>query len=94
MGFSYRPDRRATGRFMKGAQMKALMKQTAEEGAALARQDAPRRTGEYAASFTTSVGVEEGRATGRVANTSDHAVMVELRHRVLARMVDRLKRGA
>lgn len=34
-------------------------------------------SGEYSASFVVTSGVEDGKAFGRVTNTSDHAVYIE-----------------
>jgi uncharacterized RmlC-like cupin family protein len=87
----YTPDQRATGRFMKSRRMQQMLRSRAEDGARYAEAISPQRTGAYKAAFAVSTGVAGDRAEARLENTSDHAVPVELVHRVLARAVDHLE---
>jgi hypothetical protein len=95
----YEKDLRGTNEIMNGAAMQAVLLARAEAGKAHAISISPRMTGDYAASFETSVrahgGPREDRAEAILANTSDHAADVEWRNhggeRILGRTVDFLE---
>jgi hypothetical protein len=77
-----------------GPELTTAVTAIAEKGRAFAESIAPRRTGDYAASFEVNQTTETFRGRTRVAaqlaNTSDHALLVELAdgHRVMGRTLD------
>jgi hypothetical protein len=89
-----------TNELMNGAEMVAVLRAAAEDGALYAAGIAPRDTGEYAESFrvesSTKAGPKHDRAEARLVNDSDHARQVEFVNnggeRVLGRTVDHIER--
>lgn len=103
-GTRYKPDHRGTGRLMRSPEMQGAMELACYEalpGARAISPDAPPYGEGYVADFVVDGGHLEKiagtrRATCYLANTSDHAVFVEvgvgyqMGHHVLARSMDML----
>ncbi|MDT0302902.1 hypothetical protein [Streptomonospora wellingtoniae] len=88
----YSQDIRKTRKLMKSKELQALLVRVTESvGRPYAESISPHESGEYRSAFRVSGEVEADRAQARLENTSDHAVPVEIKHRVLARTVDRLE---
>lgn len=96
-GMRYVKDIAGTRKLMTSPEMQALMQRRAEQGAAHARQIAPRESGAYANSIQVTSkargGPRNNRAEARITATVPYAVSVEIRHRVLGRTVDAVERG-
>ena len=96
----YEPNIEGLGKIMTGRGVEAMLGARAQAGKQFAEGMAPRRTGDYAASFSVSTssrgaGRWSDRATAYLYNDSDHAVAVEFQNdeRVLGRSVDVIERG-
>jgi hypothetical protein len=102
----YKPDYRGTAELMRSPGVRGVVELAAYEAIPFAKSispDAPPYGVGYISSFEVSSGVERlagaRRAVAYLANTSDHAIYVEVGvgydvgHHVLARTADHIERG-
>jgi phage terminase large subunit-like protein len=88
---SYKPDRKGIEAMLKDPRMAKMCEQAANAGKTYAEGIAPRVTGNYAAGFEVETALIGTRQTAVLLNKTKYATVVETRHHVLARTIDRIK---